>query len=730
MSQQPPATNGKARSSRSNSLARLLVAALISSCGPQGANAQVACEDIQASSGIFPRWPVQNPGLVANVALQWDYPTYENPLALRFTGKSLAIELPTSYMGGFKLTDPAKPTAPAEQYRLTQVELRRPAAIPEGSGQVLSHQWEAVLIHQETSSSYWANVVVPFTVTTSGAVADIVQPMIEGVKLPSTLGAVVPVMASATSRMKLDAVFLSDEFANTTFHHFWGTADVDGCTTKNVNVRYLLRSSTLGVGQDTASALTNTLKDVPAQGPTETTSLPVFLVEPCKNGTTCVIPPAADLKTMLTSATTVQSGAVDEQRERKANLDQLLPKLGNHTGPATKESIALFEEAVAADTALKAAVAELNSAQATFEQVTLWSTQADSTKWDADKPPETNTTAAAGKNKTSFLMQDTLLEPVPEEPAQEAAPQEVASQEQPMAMGGALGDGSLAPAEQGRDCSALGRSPIDINLAQVVDPTAVSLKLHEPLAFHHMLLQVDAQPPSLQIDNLGRFIRVSSAPGELGWPFGAVLLDGHDRDISYVDVHVPGQHTVNGRAPAAELQLVHQSANGRAIAVAVPLDVKATDDSLDDDVNDWIRPLLKTKLPSPFRQKEAYGRPLGELHSALGAGATGNYFRYDGTLTASPCLPAEWYVLQDAGTISHSQLAALRSSMLGGAVATKQQRFPASLVMQGTHSLITEVGSLGQRTYKGNGGLRVHRDGGLAQTSGTVRFRGRRRLQV
>lgn len=104
----------------------------------------------------------------------------------------------------------------------------------------LSHVMEMVLIHKEVNGNTWANVILPFQVSTSGTEVDIINPMIDLTKLPSRVWQSGYVMASATNYMGLEPGLKDAEFSA-----FWGTAPAAGCPSKTVNVRYLMRTTTV-----------------------------------------------------------------------------------------------------------------------------------------------------------------------------------------------------------------------------------------------------------------------------------------------------------------------------------------------------------------------------------------------------------------------------------------------------------------------------------------------------
>jgi len=300
-------------------LASLAVLAPLDVSG--GSLQPLACTMIQSEMGPFFRWPTANPGMVAPVLMVWNYPVYRSPLRTSFTGKSIQIDIPASFgqTAGFHLGKTAIPTKTDERFRLTRLEIRRPAQAYTGLGQALSHVMEMVLIHRQENGDKWANVILPFQVSTNGADMDIINPIIDGVKLPTRISQTGYVMASAASEMKV-----SPAFQNATFSEFWNTAPVAGCTKKIVNVRYFLRTNTLAIGQDTFTQLSNALENVPAQEPVQPPQT-TWLMDTCRNNSgVCKIQAAVDMQAKLQNLQKYQSQAITEQSSRKADLDTSL----------------------------------------------------------------------------------------------------------------------------------------------------------------------------------------------------------------------------------------------------------------------------------------------------------------------------------------------------------------------------------------------------------------------
>merc|ERR1719183_877656 len=226
----------------------------------------LACSIIRSEQGPFYRWPTVNLGMVAPVLVVWHYPVYRSPLPSSFTGTSIQIDVPYSFgqTAGFHLGTTAIPTATDPRYRLSRIDIRKPAQAYAGLGQELGHVMEMVLIHREEIGNTWANVILPFQISTDGADVDIINPLIDGVHLPRRTLETGYVMASAVSELKLGPAF-----ENATFSEFWGTAPADGCPNKTLDVRYFMRTNTLAIGIDTFSQLSKALENVPNQQPVQ-----------------------------------------------------------------------------------------------------------------------------------------------------------------------------------------------------------------------------------------------------------------------------------------------------------------------------------------------------------------------------------------------------------------------------------------------------------------------------
>jgi len=278
----------------------------------------IACSQIVADMGPFYRWPKANPGMVAPVNIVWKYPKYQSPLRSSFTGKSIQIDIPADFgeHAGFHLGTSGKPKNTDEEYRLARVELRKPAQAYAGLGQQLSHVMEMVLVHKQHNGKHWANIILPFQVSTSGADMDIINPIVDGTKLPRRIGESGYVMASAVNKM-----ILSPAFENATFNEFWGKAPVAGCNKKDVDVRFFMRTDTLSLGVDTFQQMSTALENAPNQQPVQPAEA-TWIVGSCSGAdpaAPCVPRKAQDMQAKLKNLEQFQTRAITQQRDKKSN---------------------------------------------------------------------------------------------------------------------------------------------------------------------------------------------------------------------------------------------------------------------------------------------------------------------------------------------------------------------------------------------------------------------------
>eukprot|EP00927_Polykrikos_kofoidii_P085679 TRINITY_DN9382_c0_g1_i2.p1 TRINITY_DN9382_c0_g1~~TRINITY_DN9382_c0_g1_i2.p1 ORF type:complete len:672 (-),score=98.04 TRINITY_DN9382_c0_g1_i2:395-2410(-) len=612
------------------------------------------CLTVSATGSKSYRWPVENPALVAPAKLHHNYPVYGNPVEAEFTGDVIGIPIPADFAAGFSLIQSAGDGSngtTTEQYVLRRMEIRKAAKVPEGIGQVLSHAMELALVHEQVGGSYWANVIIPFTVS-GDSTYDLLFPLVYGATMPTQVGQREPMVLSGAQKLMLNASFVGD----TSFHHFWTTLPTT-CLGRTVQARQFMRRKVLNIGFETYDVLMSTLANAPDYPPFDPAPM-TWIVGTCGLDGACSVPSVPDLTTQLTEAYSLRSRAVTEFRERKALMDQKYAALVNGTGNAVE----LLKEATAARNDLRTADTELKSATTYADQLERWSNESNGANWDADAPQQTLGTTSA---------------PIAP-PTSSTAP--------------SASNPSLLDVSQSGSCVSHKLSPVDIETARVVDPGQISLELRQPLTFFW-----DRSSPVLPLRvgvEHGR-VRVRASPGPKSSPLGAVFLGGQQRVFSYVDLMIPGEHAVDGKVGLVELQLVHLPPSGAvypAVAISLRLDIGRQD-------NSWLEALLQERLISGS-EVLVNGTHLTEVHQLFANNSVERYFRYDGTLTSPPCLSAQWFVVEATGELSQRQLAILSKSVAslddGKSFGTEShQRFRSNLVAFGTPRLVTKASVAG-----------------------------------
>merc|ERR1719223_14749 len=126
-----------------------------------------------------------------------------------------------------------------------------------------------------------------------------------------------------------------------------------------------------------------------------------------------------------------------------------------------------------------------------------------------------------------------------------------------------------AKANQRQDCSAYRQSPVDIDTQRVMDPSAISMVLAQPLRFNSY--HADPRAGALvHVYGTGDYVRVEAKqPGALG----TVAVLGEQKQITYVDLRVPSKHAVDGRGGAAEMQFIHLPPSGQKRAPAIGVSI-------------------------------------------------------------------------------------------------------------------------------------------------------------
>jgi carbonic anhydrase len=193
---------------------------------------------------------------------------------------------------------------------------------------------------------------------------------------------------------------------------------------------------------------------------------------------------------------------------------------------------------------------------------------------------------------------------------------------------GALVWGKLDPAYKA--CAqGHAQSPVDIRGAHLN-------KTLPALEFHYIATPV-------RLENNGRTILVHVDPGSY------VVIGGVRYDLIEYDFHHPSETAVHGKLSDMEIHLLHRSADGKQIIVAIRL-------AEDISTPNAVLAALWPHLPKTAGASEK----VEEMVSAAGLlPADRGYWTYDGSLSTPPCTEGvRWFVLVQELGLSRDQLRA------------------------------------------------------------------------
>jgi len=189
---------------------------------------------------------------------------------------------------------------------------------------------------------------------------------------------------------------------------------------------------------------------------------------------------------------------------------------------------------------------------------------------------------------------------------------------------GELTWGKLDPAYQvcskGRE-----QSPIDIRGAHLN-------KNLPPIEFHYIA-------GSMTLTNTGHTVQVTAPAGSY------IVVGGTRYDLVQFHFHHPGEEAVKGKLPDMDLHLVHKSADGKFVVVAVRLN--------EGNANAVLAALwehLPKTVGATDKVTESMS-PAGLLPTDRG------YWTYQGSLSAPPCTEGvRWFIFEQEVEVSRDQL--------------------------------------------------------------------------
>ena len=203
-------------------------------------------------------------------------------------------------------------------------------------------------------------------------------------------------------------------------------------------------------------------------------------------------------------------------------------------------------------------------------------------------------------------------------------------------------------------CTAASASLCENGLRQSpIDIVATSRQTLPPLEFNY-------QPAALKIADDGHTVRVRFAKG-------STLRIGKERyTLQQFHFHTPGGDRIAGEEFPMAAHLLHKSQSGQLLALVVLFRSGAEN------------PLLTTLLPLiPARANGDHRHPDISVDAMRLLPPIRSYYRYTGSLTASPCTEGvDWIVMKQPLEISPAQLARYRKRYAdnGRAVQPLHQR--------------------------------------------------------
>jgi carbonic anhydrase len=174
------------------------------------------------------------------------------------------------------------------------------------------------------------------------------------------------------------------------------------------------------------------------------------------------------------------------------------------------------------------------------------------------------------------------------------------------------------------------QSPIDIRGAHLN-------KSLPPIEFHYIA-------GSMTLTNTGHTVQITPPAGSY------IVVGGTRYDLVQFHFHHPGEEAVKGKLPDMTLHLVHKSADGKIVVVAV---------RLNEGNPNAVLAALWQHLPKTTGATDKLDKPDEEMNPAGLLPADHGYWTYEGSLTAPPCTEGvRWFIFEQQVEISRSQLKA------------------------------------------------------------------------
>ncbi|CAO2839324.1 unnamed protein product [Amaranthus hypochondriacus] len=183
------------------------------------------------------------------------------------------------------------------------------------------------------------------------------------------------------------------------------------------------------------------------------------------------------------------------------------------------------------------------------------------------------------------------------------------------------------------------QSPVDINTYEAVLNNTL-----QPLHRDYNL-----QKATLVSD--GKHVEISFVGS------GGLKIEGKVYNLKKLEFHTPSEHLLNSIPYAAELQQVHEAADGSLAVVAILFKHGPPSPFIHT-----LMPMLEEVAKKACKGEERIEIPKFEMINLRKWPR--DYYRYHGSLTSPPCQEnVLWNVLCEAKTISVEQVAALKAPL-------------------------------------------------------------------
>lgn len=608
-------------------------------------------------------------------------------------------------------------------YELRSIRVRAPglhAGKPLVAGTTASSQvLELALLHREKlpngEDGNWAVVYIPFAQSDGALTNDPLLPFVEDADFPSQKGQT----GHAQLRIPWKLADFMPPGTSATMLHYWGKLVMPPCG-PNTLARHIVREDPIAVAPATLAPILAVLERAAENAEFMTYSAPtnVWKLPLCSafaSSCNAILPyekgwteTKKELKVRLMAATTEREAARTNLQQAQAALNNSLVQLKDEdklkalTNRSSNQLI-LAQQLAAA---LQAAEDRMEGARVNEVEAAanLQALPSSSSKWDIERPERnitgnqpfaigkadlfgssgnassTTSTASNATNENAIPVSSTAEDEVTNSTASTATSDlsllnlvlgaedtEESKDSSSSADSGAstanLITGMQSCAQWHGNGAEGGLSPIDIKTADVADLASLSEVASSPVVFRYDGDLGEGSSRRLWLENTGGSFRATALPSDSaapGGPFGIFSLgSGGLFELNTVELKVPGEHSVDGEALAAELQLIHhrQGADDAEHEPVIMLAMRLTEDDSD---NPWLEALINT-LPRMDEGMEVYGAPLWSAGAGLAAtSGSPPFYRYDGTTTSPPCRTAHWFMLEDPGYISTRQLNALK----------------------------------------------------------------------